>query len=180
MGPWWKLQERRLCDPQGLTPATVRAGQQVPRCGASRAQHPCASWTSADQPPGLALCGHRCWTHRPGQGPVTTWVRVSWASGPGSPLRLPLGVRPDQACLSPDLGPLLAAGSCWPPEPTALLSPPDCALDRRKRPRTAPVPPGPTSSGSALQPKQPGPGPRPCPEPAGPSSGLRGMASRVH
>lgn len=72
----------------------------------------------------LALCGHRCGTHQPGQGPVTTWVRVSWASGPGSPPRLPLGVRPDQACLSPDLGP------CSQLAPAGPLSPLPCCPHR--------------------------------------------------
>ena len=33
MGPWGRLQERRLCDHQGLAPGRVRAGYQVPGLG---------------------------------------------------------------------------------------------------------------------------------------------------
>lgn len=63
-----------------------------PGLGYPWAQRPCASWTSPDQLPGLVLWGHRCQTHQPGQRWVTTWVRVPWASGFGSPPRLPLVV----------------------------------------------------------------------------------------
>lgn len=46
-----------------------------------------AAWLSSLWPQGLDHERGLCW--------VTTWVRVPWASGLGSPLRLSLGVQPD-------------------------------------------------------------------------------------